>query len=616
MPFSFCFFRNDRTPIRTYTIACLDWRVYLSHAKHQIGVDVCKALALVGGSFNWTEGQVAPKNNELCSPRQESVSPAGAKPGEACWKDVARGLWHDGAPHSQPLIGNHTWKTNGVSPAELDFMQSNGGVHDAAEAKAIKAEIETVGSDPEQALLKAAETHRVLGFADMHVRQGPYFQLLIDELPKLREKGVTDLAVEIPQIWQPKIETWTDEDRDFLKRKLVDGSSLLNVIDEAKKLGINVTAVDEYYQGPGDMILSRDRTMANKIIDILKNPDAKICYLVGAEHLADGMRRNSSRPTTAQILQDNQVSISTFYQQLPSLPDGLMISTRDLAAPKAVNTSEAPNLGEVKTAAPTLPPYKKWNNVIFYPPHYKMESADAELNKFGTSPKESLEEAVQHNQVLLLGEMSKGISEFKQDRHRQLIASIIPSLKRAGLTDLALDIPKQYQKQLDKYSRRELREGFLDLPEPFGGYGAESFRPVLRAALHAHLKLHAVGQEYTANTPMQSLLDGLSDETANISKQGKKTKTLLWTGDEFVAKFYSQGREISVANELKDKGVTATAFADFSPTQDKVSPGIISSLLPEPTVVKPSATKYLREVVNNRSMQMDRFDNVIIYPDK
>ena len=76
--------------------------------------------------------------------------------------------------------------------------------------------------------------------------------------------------------------------------------------------------------------------MADKILDMLKNPNAKIVYFVGPEHLAVGVRPNSRFPTTAQLLRDANVSLSTYYQQLPSMPDGLMMSTRSMAQPTAI----------------------------------------------------------------------------------------------------------------------------------------------------------------------------------------------------------------------------------------------------------------------------------------
>jgi hypothetical protein len=533
-----------------------------------------------------------------------------------CWSKEAQDVWSSKSPVEKQSSKQHVWKTSTTTPLELEFMQLRGSVQDKREADAIRTQIEEVGIAPEQSLSQAVASNRLVGFSDMHVRQGPYFQFLIDDMSKLKSEGVSDLAVEVPQPWQSKLDNWSKDDQSFLRPRLTDGSSLLNVIDAAKQNGIKVTAVDELYTGAGDMILSRDRTMADKLQDMLKTHDSKILYLVGAEHLASGFRRNTDSPTTAQILRDRNIPISTFYQQLPSMPDGLMMLTHDLAEPTAVKTNNASLVSTVRTAAPLLPGYGKWDNVIFYPPHYKMEKIDADLAHFGTAPEESMKNALQQNQVLLLGEMRVPEPELINSEHRQYMAQTIPALKEAGLTDFALDVPSEYQGVLNQLMDKGIPDGPLELPEPYGGYSSESFKPVLDAAIKAHLRLHAIGQNYSYSTPMKTLLDGLTDATEKITRENANSKALVWTQDDFVAKFTTPGGEVSVADELKSKGVTATSFADFSPFYDKFSPTLISGLLDKPTAFKPQYTDSLKEVLNSSAMQMDRFDNVILYPSK
>jgi hypothetical protein len=506
------------------------------------------------------------------------------------------------------------WRHDRVTPTELKFMTERGGVGDSKQADAIKAQMAHHAQDPEAALLKAVQDNRVVGFADLHVRQGPYFQFLIDELPKLKAAGVTDIALEIPKTWQQDVDNWTPESQKEMSRRLTDGQSLLDVVDAAKKAGLTISAVDEYYLGPGDKIFSRDKTMADNVEQILQDPNKKVLYFVGAEHLANGFRRNTMTPTTAQRLRDDNVSVDTFYQQIPSLPDGMVASTRDLTRPVSVDTKKTDLLAPVKTTGFGRPPYGNFDNVIFYPLHYKMDQCEAELKQFGAAPSAALKTAVENNRVVLLGEMKRVDPEHPESEHRKLFSQLMPELKKSGLTDLALNIPARYQGQLDHYVQNGLPAGPLDLPAPLGGDDNENFKPIVKAAIKNGLKLHAVGQDITATTPLQQVIDGLANNLELVSRNNHGGKTLLWSEELFVAKFFQGQSEISISHTLNNDGIATTAIADFSQDFDKFSPGQVSQLLKKPVAVKPELTNRLRTIVNNQFMPMDRFDQVIVYP--
>jgi hypothetical protein len=508
----------------------------------------------------------------------------------------------------------HIWQHDKATPAEVKFMTERGGVSGSQEADSVKAQMARTAVDPEAALVKAVQDNRVVGFADMHVRQGAYFQFLIDEMPKLKAAGVTDIALEMPKTWQKDINDWTPEGQKEMNSRLTDGQSLLDVVDAAKKAGLTVSAVDEYYTGPGDNIFSRDKTMADNIEQILQDLNKKVLYFVGAEHLSIGFRRATTIPTTAQRLRDDNVSVDTFYQQIPSLPDGMVKSTRDLTRPVSVDTKEADLLGAVRTTGFGQPPYGNFDNVIFYPLHYKMNNCEAELKQFGAAPTTALKTAVEDNRVVLLGEMKRADPEHPESQHRKLFSQMMPELKKSGLTDVALNIPARYQGQLDQYVKSGLPAGPLDLPAPLGGWENENFKPVLEAAISSGLKLHAIGEDITASTPVQHVIDGLAANLESLSKNNDGGKTLLWSEELFVAKFRPGPSEISISHTLKNDGIATTTIADFSQDFDKFSPGQVSQLLKKPVVVKPELTSHLKTIVNNQYMQMDRFDQVIVYP--
>ena len=519
---------------------------------------------------------------------------------------VSGGNWVAGAAQS-------IWKHEKATPGELRFMASNGGINEPAKVDAIKAQIADKAQDPENALVDAAKANRVVGFADLHIRRGAYFQFLIDEMPKLKEAGITDVAVEMPQPWQRALDGWTDVGQAQMLPQLTDGQSLLDVVDAAKNAGLKVTAVDEYYASTenGENSPTRDRAMADNIEQILQDKDKKVLYFVGAEHLASGNRRATMTPTTVQRLRDDNYSVGTFYQQLPSFPDGMIRSAKDLNRPISVDTKDADLLAPVRTVGFGQPPYGSFDNVIFYPAHYKMENCESELKQSGAVPPNALKADLETNRVILLGENKRLNPENGLSEHRKLFSQIMPELQKSGLTDFALNVPARYQSQLDDYANKKSGANSLDLPQPYDG---SDFKAVLDAAIESGVKLHAIGQDIRTATSMKAVLDGLSNNLETISNNNNGGKTLFWGDDMFVAKFFSGIEEVSVGRSLNDAGIATKSVADFSQDFDKFSPSAITQLIDQPVLLKPEQTPALRTILNNERMQMDRFDRVIVYP--
>jgi hypothetical protein len=549
-------------------------------------------------------------------PPAETLDGTGSRPNDL-WPDLARGLWPIGAKTDQLALAaaadvpavNPIFDSPSVSDSELTFMQSQGGLHSAKEIAAIKDQIAKGAKDPEQALLNAVQNNRVVGFADVHGPLGPHMTLLADEMPKLKQNGITDLAMEIPQVFQAHVDSWTDADQAFIRDRMKDRGSIVQVIDAAKKAGIKVACVDEFYTADGEKLASRDRTMAKNINGILADPAAKVAYFAGAEHLQNGSRLDSFGPSTVELLRQKQVSVATFLQQTSSTQDVLMPIARDLKTAVSINKADVSTIGSLKNSGGTT--YDKWDNVIFYPPHYKMESVEAELKQFGHDPKADLTEALKHNQVVLLGEMSQGAPEQETSAHRNFMASAVPDLRKAGLTDLAIDLPSAYQQTLDDFSKSGTFSG--PLPDT---YDQQDFKAVLTAAQKAGIKFHAVGLKNESISSPQQIVEGLATAAADIARANPHTsKTLVWCHEEKVANFKDdQGQSVSVASLLAAKGVSARAFASFTQDFTDWSLGFVTEITPTPLSFAPGQTKLLKDVSNTHGFLMDSFDNVIVYP--
>lgn len=468
-------------------------------------------------------------------------------------------------------------------------------------------QIAAQGKPPEEALLEATRKNRVVGIGDIHGPLGPQLSFLADEMPKLKDAGVTHLAVEIPGLFQKNIDDWSAADQEFLRSKLKDKSSLINVIEQAKLSGIKVVGVDDFYGANGEKLASRDRTMAKNIMGILDDPTTKVAFLVGAEHLQDGIRQDSFGPSAADLLRRKGVSIPTFYPQISSAQDALMPVARSLVAPLNIDRAHYGDIGKLAVASGVG--YNKWDNVMLFPPHYKMEGVEAELKQFGKDPKDELRDAVANNKAVLLGEMPRAVPEQELDPHRNFIKETLADLKAQGLTDLAIDIPPAYAERLEQSGQN----GELG-PLP-GTYDRDDFKAIINEAKNNGIRLHAIGNINESIMAMKDILDELAQKTQQIANEHPNNKVLVWCSEEKVAKFKDeQGKEVSVGKSLNDAGIKTTTYAGFSQDFTDWSLGLVTEITPKPTSIDPSKTKLLREVSNTEHIAMERFEHVIIYP--
>jgi len=538
------------------------------------------------------------------------------------WQEISGNLWAAAdKPSDKPLdkpLDRPADKTAGHTPApsfdstaptagDIEFMKAKGAVRSDAEITTIKTQIAAAAKAPESALTDAVAANRVVGFGDIHGPLGPHMTLLAEQMPALKQAGITHLAVEIPAVYQNHIDQWASADQTFLRDRLKDKSSIINVIDAAKKAGIAVVGVDELYGANGEKLASRDQTMARNIGKILKDDNAKVAFFVGAEHLQKGFRQDSFGPSAVELLRQKQIPTTTFLQQLSSSEDALMPMARDLKSAVAINNSDVAAIGSLKNSAGTT--YDKWDSTIFYPPHYKMGAVEAELSTHGQDPVGQLKDALNKNKVVLLGEMTQAEPEVDESAHRKFMAATMADLKTAGLTDLALDIPPAYQSTLDQFST----SGNWGSPLP-DSYDRDDFKQMLASARGAGIKLHAVGMQNESVSTMEQIINGLTDKTAELAASNPNARIMLWCREEKIANFQDVNGQVSVASKLAEKGVNARAFASF--TQDFTDPslGLVTEITPKPLTFDPAKTRLLGEVPNTYGLQMNRFDNVIVYP--
>lgn len=459
------------------------------------------------------------------------------------------------------------------------------------------------GSSPEDALLEAVKKNRVVGIGDNHGPLTPQLAFLADEMPKLKEAGVTHLAVEIPTAYQNRIDSWTADDKEFLRNRLKDKSSLINVMEQAKAQGIQVTAIDDMYGNNGQQLAGRDRTMAKNIMGLLADPAHKVAAVLGAEHLQDGFRQDSFGPSTVDILRRKNIAIPTFYPQVSSAFDSLTPVARSLDKPLNIDRAHYGEIGTMPVS--TGVPYSKWDNVVLYPPRYKMEAAEAELKQEGKDAASELRKAISENKVVLVGESPATAPEVPENGHRKLMAESMADLKAAGLTDLAVDIAPGYLERL--------KEGTQAGPLP-APYDSADFKNVLAEATKNGITLHAIGATNESNMTMGQILEHLADETGKVAT-GAKGKVIVWLSEERTAKYEAaENKSVSLSSMLRDKAVQTTAFAALTQDFADISLGLITEITPSPLSFEPGKTKVLSEIPNNQAIEISRFEHVIVYP--
>ena len=520
--------------------------------------------------------------------------------------ELSSTVWSEIARHQWKL--NSVWANSGVTDAEFNFMINRGAVQAPEDIAGIKKQITAAGRDPGKNFVEAARENRVIGIGDNHGPLGQHMALLSEQLDNLKKAGVTHLAIEIPAQFQDRINRWQPDDREFIRTRLKDGSGIIEVINAAKKADIRVVGIDEFYVDYGQRLASRDRTMAKGVEEILEDPQAKVLMFTGAEHLQRGNRADSFGPSAVELLHQKNISIKTFFPQIASAEDSLMPVARDLIAPVSVDGVDATLMNNLKTSAGTT--YGHWDSVVFYPPQYKLDGVKEELKINAHPVKSELIDAVQNNSVIAVGEMTAVESASKLHPHRELMREVLPELKNAGLTDMALDLPPDYQPVLDQFSV----SGNLNAVLP-GRLDGDDFKKILCAARDSGVKLHAVGATNENLLTMQQLIDGLVRETKQLITNQRGRKVLLWAPEEKLSNFQDvNGALVSVSSELSKQGIAAKTFAEFSQDYTQPSLGLATGLVAQPLVFKPINTARLKEVVNTSNMPMARFDNIILYP--
>lgn len=174
----------------------------------------------------------------------------------------------------------------------------------------IRSEVADHGQDPGTALANALKRDRLVMVGEYHVEDSSHRLMGARLLPKLKQDGLTHLAIEHTNNFKGRIFNPDGSvDRNSLP-ELLRHNEFVRMLEVAKKEGIEVVPIDSTKRD----LLTRNQTMAKELQGLLKDPDNKVMFWVGNRHL-HMQDVTSEGPQVAKILRDKGVPLTTFYGQ-------------------------------------------------------------------------------------------------------------------------------------------------------------------------------------------------------------------------------------------------------------------------------------------------------------
>lgn len=169
-------------------------------------------------------------------------------------------------------------------------------------ANAFSLDLE-LADNPTAYLVNKAREKRIL-LIGTHHRNDYIHEVIANSLPTLAEHAkINTLFVEIPSSQQPNIERFRSgliEADGIWIHSIVTSPSFLNILNQARDLGMNIIAMDADVPST----VNRDKWMSEKVITYMEqHPDEKAIVFVGARHVLKGLEwAFSHTPTLADHL--------------------------------------------------------------------------------------------------------------------------------------------------------------------------------------------------------------------------------------------------------------------------------------------------------------------------
>lgn len=263
----------------------------------------------------------------------------------------------------------------------------------------IAARINGVGQDPRAAIMEAVRSSRVIALGETHVSPNGLRQDGLALIGQMRRAGVTHLAVEVSRDQQGLLDDFLHGriTRDEFKTRFYrtadhrgHGDDWLDIMQAAHRAGMRVVAVDDprfgrevdYRDFSRAEVEWRDTTMATMIGNIIReNPNARVLFWVGANHLQRGTLRQGSLSAGELLHRQGEregFGVSIFAAQLEDRASSTA-QARALAGmasqPVAFRTRDVPNYATLPGGA------GQFDNVILYPREYSLRLMEQQYGR-------------------------------------------------------------------------------------------------------------------------------------------------------------------------------------------------------------------------------------------
>lgn len=313
-----------------------------------------------------------------------------------------------------------------------------------------------------------------------------------------------------------------------------------------------------------------------------------------------------------QILKEEGFSKRPSLQELadPELVKLLIENEPERAAYKEFNSAPmGPMYGFYKQHESDLAGLKPSEQLELYRKYEKrwMQEREEEARPFkeeveqhGKPPVEVLREAMQENDVLIMGE-----KHIEESPHREGMTPLVDDLKEAGATHFVVEMTDE---QLEGY----LKDGNMEHLPP--GLRHQDYVDLLKKVQDEGLEIvpaNSSGTEQERDNHMASVI-------SNILEKDPGNKVVFWVGQMHGANT-SSGANLSTANLLRNKGVSTATVMEQSPSASAMDTLTRYAEVDRPTAIRTKDTPNIKDLEftvlgNDIEEKYGMWDIVILYP--
>lgn len=317
-------------------------------------------------------------------------------------------------------------------------------------------------------------------------------------------------------------------------------------------------------------------------------------YKAPPEHTIIVTDRKWAEEGSKILLSAKRSDVKVVFEEAPS------VSARTSAA-GAKSEVSSPARSSKSEAAPEVDVWAQRAQLF--------DSLRKEMAKHGDNPADALVAALKKSRVVMVGEY-----HVVDSAHRELGAEVMPQLKKAGLTHLAIEHSRDFQGKIFK------ADGTLDqkaLPELLRHY--EFFR-LLESAKKSGIEVVPVDASYNGSRAIDYRNRVMDQEITSIL-ENPKHKVLFWVGNRHLEMTNGTGDGPQVASLLRDRKIPVTTFYGSHDNFWREEP-LRNMLTPDRAIAVPttkapalSSLSYLHSDQDGHLInQYKQFDFVLIHP--